>query len=177
MNIQKSELRKKCKKIRDGLETDLLSEIIIDNLFSLSQFKKTLNVFSYVSFGKEVSTERILALTDKNIFVPKIKNDNLIMCEYFGDNLVKNKFGILEPEFEHIAVPQKNDIIIIPALTADENFHRLGYGGGYYDKYLQNTIGVKIVLLYETLLVSSIPVEKHDVEFDILVTEKNVYIK
>ena len=177
MNIQKSELRKKCKKIRDGLDTDILSEKIIDNLLLLPQFQKTLNVFSYVSFGKEVATDRILALTDKNIFVPKIKNDNLVMCEYQCNNLVKNKFGILEPEFEKITEPQKNDIIIIPALAADKNFHRLGYGGGYYDKYLQNTICVKVVLLYETLLVSSIPAEKHDIQFDILVTDKNVYIK
>lgn len=173
----KQKLRKYCKSVRNGLDTDLLSKKIIDNLFSLDEFQKTLNVFSYISFGKEVDTTQILRLKEKNIFVPKLKKQEMIMCQYDENNLEKNKFGISEPRDERIQKPQKNDIIIIPALAVDREYNRLGYGGGYYDRYLKNTNSILIVLGYEKLIFNKIPTENHDIKFNILITENQVYDK
>lgn len=174
---EKQELRKYCKSVRDRLDTDFLSKKIIDNLFSLEEFQKTLNVFSYISFGKEVDISRVLNLKEKNIFVPKLKNQEMIMCEYGVKNLEKNKYGIWEPIEEKVQSPQKNDVIIIPALAADKNFNRLGYGGGYYDKYLNNTNGVFVALVYDELIFSQIPVEKFDIKCDYIISEQVVLKK
>ena len=168
---KKQELRKYCKSVRDSLDTDFLSKKIIENLFSLDEFQKTLNVFSYISFGKEVDTSRVLKLKDKNIFVPKLKNQEMIMCKYDEKNLEKNKYGILEPREEKIQKTQKNDVVIIPALAVDKSFNRLGYGGGYYDKYLYNTNSVFVVLVYSTFIFNQIPVEKFDIKCDYIVSE------
>lgn len=171
---EKQKLRQHCKNIRKNLDINSISKKIIDNLFFLDEFKKTLNVFSYISFGTEVDTKRILELKEKNIFVPKIKNEKIIMCKYDKSNLNKNKYGILEPINEEIKIPKKNDIIIVPALAADKNFSRLGYGSGYYDRYLKNTNSVLVILLPSALFLENIPIEKHDVKCDYIITEKEI---
>lgn len=175
--MNKTELRKIQKEKRANLNIDYLSDLIIDNFFVLTEFEKANNIFSYISFGNEVKTDRILKLNNKKIFVPKIIDLNMVMVEYNSENLIKNKYGILEPFSNIEKTPQKNDIIIVPALACDYSFNRLGYGGGYYDMYLKNTNSVKIALLPQKLLLNKIPVEEHDAKVDIIVTETSVYRK
>ncbi len=175
--MNKKDLRKIQKEKRSKLNIDYLSDLIIDNLFALSEFENANNIFSYISFGEEVRTNRILNLNNKKIFVPKICDKNMIMVEYDHKNLIKNKYGILEPFSNVEKIPQKKDIIIVPALACDFSFNRLGYGGGYYDRFLKNTNSVKIVLLPQNLMIKEIPVEEHDINVDIIVTESLVYRK
>lgn len=175
--MNKTELRKIQKEKRSNLNIDYLSDIIIDNLFTLHEFKSANNIFSYISFGEEVCTNRIFNLKNKKIFVPKINDKNMIMVEYDHKNLIKNKYGILEPFSNEEKISQKNDIIIVPALACDYSFNRLGYGGGFYDRFLKNTNSVKIVLLPQNLMINEIPVEEHDIKVDMIVTETSVYRK
>lgn len=175
--ITKSALRIIQKNKRKQLDVQNLSREIIQNLFEIKEFKAANSVFSYISFGSEINTNSILNISDKNIYVPKISNDNMLMCKYQPTELIPNKYGILEPKNCKEFFPQQNDIIIVPALAADKNFNRLGYGGGYYDKFLKNTNSIKIILLAEALFVPKIPIEKHDVSVDIIVTECTIYRK
>lgn len=174
--MYKQDLRKAQKEIRKNLNLDFLSEKIVNNLFKLNDYKNAKNVFTYISLENEINTNRILNDKTKNIFIPKIKEQSLIMTKYDKNNLSKNRFGILELLTNENILPQKKDIIIIPALACDKFFDRLGYGGGYYDRYLKNTNGIKVVLIPEALLIDEIPTEKHDVKVDIIVTENNFYI-
>lgn len=175
--MNKTELRKIQKEKRSNLKIDYLSDLIIDNFFALPEFKSANNIFSYISFGEEVRTNKILNLNNKKKFVPKISDKNMIMVEYDHKNLIKNKYGILEPLSNIEKTPQKNDIIIVPALACDFSFNRLGYGCGFYDRFLKNTNSVKIVLLPQYLMIAEIPVEEHDIKVDIIVTETSVYRK
>ena len=169
--LTKQEIRYKQKLIRNNLDIYNLSKKIIENLFKLDCFIFAKNIFTYISFGDEIDTSQILKIQDKKIFVPKIINNEMYMTEYTSNYLELNKYGILEPKNYVPVMPKEDDIIIIPALAVDKNFNRLGYGGGYYDKYLQYANGVKIVLLPEALFVEDLPIEKYDIPVDIIVTE------
>lgn len=173
--MNKFELRKILKDKRKTLDMENLSDLIIEKLFLLNEFILAKNVFTYISFGHEVDTNKILNLKSKNIFVPKIINDRIIMLKYDENHLLKNKFGILEPENSTEILPNEKDVIIVPALSCDKNFFRLGYGGGYYDKFLKNINSVKVALLPQELFVEKLPSENHDVSVDYIITEQNVF--
>lgn len=155
----------------------ILSEKILKNLFSLKEYQSALNIFTYISFEDEVDTQAILKDSSKNIYVPKIFDKNMFFTKYLPEKLVLNKFGIFEPEICNPVLPCETNVIIIPALAVDKKFNRLGYGGGYYDKYLQNVSCIKIVLIPEALLVLEINAESFDISCDIVITEKRIIKK
>lgn len=173
----KYELRKIHKKIRNELDIETISDLIVQNLFDLDCFMRAENIFSYISFGSEIKTDKILSLHDKNIFVPKLCGENMIMVPYEKDSLSENKFGIMEPMSDFSVLPQQNDIIIVPALCVDKNFNRLGYGGGYYDRFLKNLSAKKIVPISKKLITSEIETDVFDQKVDIIVTEEAVYFR
>ena len=170
----KKEIRLKNKKIRQGLDIQSISKRIAKNLFDSEEYIKAQNIFTYISKKSEISTEQILNDKNKNIFVPKITDNEMFFTKYDKTNLVKNKFGIYETTDNKSFVPKKNDVIIIPALAADLNFYRTGYGGGFYDKFLKNNNGIKIILLPEILLCENLPHESHDVSADMIITENRL---
>ena len=93
----------------------------------------------------------------------------------FKEPLVINKFGIPEPSTGKVKFP---DILLIPLLSFDKNLNRVGYGGGYYDRYIQRVKKRKKPLLvglaYLFQRVKKIPINKYDIELDFIVTEKNI---
>lgn len=165
------------KEKRKSLNMEKQSKEIINNLFTLQEFHQAKNIFTYIALKNEVSTNSILELIDKNIFVPKIHGQEIIMTKYTPLSLIKNKYGILEPEKITPTIPGEKDIIIIPALAVDKSFTRLGYGGGYYDRYLRDKKGIKIVLIPECLFLAELPVDEFDVCCDIVITEKKIIRK
>lgn len=172
--MNKSEIRIIQRSIRKSLPIDILSNKIIDNLIALPEFVRAKNIFTYISFGSEINTFRILNFSAKNIFVPKMIENSMIMVRYDKHSLIKNKYGIWEPKNVTPSFPSNDDIIIIPALACDTSFNRLGYGGGYYDKYLKNTNGVRVVLIPSKLLVTKLPVDIYDQKVDIIVAENKI---
>ena len=111
---------------------------------------------------------------NKKIFVPKIDGNDMFMTKYNQENLIKNKYGILEPAKCIPVTPTKNDIIIIPALACDLNFNRIGYGKGYYDKFLVKNKGIKILPIPSDLVSKDIPHDTNDVPVDIIITENSI---
>ena len=95
-----------------------------------------------------------------------------------GDDLVLNKFNILESIQEDKLLPQNFDLIILPLVGVDQNGNRLGYGGGYYDRalqYINNLEKPKIIGLgYQFQVMENIFGENHDVKFDLVFTEKDI---
>jgi len=178
MNIsideQKKIIREKCKTLWKNLNIKDLSKQIMNNLFSLDVFKNAESIFCYISFKNEIDTSQILDCEKKKIYVPKIDDNNMYMTEYMPQSLVKNKFGILEPKICNPVIPSKNDIIIVPALACDLNFFRIGYGKGYYDKYLKDKKVVKIIPLPSILIADNIPHDINDIPVDIIVTENSI---
>ena len=173
----KQELRKIAKQIRKTLDIESISKNIQKSLLSLPEYCDVKNIFTYHSFVDEISTLGFFKDKGKNWFVPKIHNDNLLACEYCSHALTKNKFGIKEPTTPIIETNSKIDMIILPALMADKKGNRLGYGRGFYDRFLNSLSHspLKILLIPEELLQEKIPCEEHDCTVDLIITQCNIY--
>jgi len=171
---QKHNLRCLNKEIRKALDIKSLSVSIIDRVFNTDEFKNAKSVFCYISFGHELDTSRILNYPDKNIFVPKIIGNEMLMTEYTPNDLEKSRFGILEPVNCSPVYPSIDDVIIVPALACDKNFYRIGYGGGFYDKFMKNSDALKILPVPSVFVKDDVPHDENDIRVDMIVTENFV---
>ena len=177
----KYELRLKYKMIREKVKDKELKSIKIKNkIFELDEYKKSKVMAIYKSFSTEVSTDEIIkqALIDNKIVcIPKIKNGNLRFYKITSieKDLIKNKFGIEEPkEIEENFIDKNSiDIAIVPGLCFDDENNRLGFGRGYYDKYLVDSKIFKIGIAFgeQVLKKSIIPTTENDIKMDKIITD------
>jgi len=144
------------------------SNIIKQNLFNNIDFNNINTVHIYLSKEKEVDTwniiEHILNNFDTKIIVPKINGDELEHYYFDKNNLVKNKYDIYEPIDGDLYEKDCFDLIIIPLLGINKRGYRIGYGKGYYDRFLSKYSGLKIGLSLEDPI--DFKEEKHDIKLD-----------
>lgn len=180
----KSDLRKCILEFRNTLDKnylDLLSDEIYKNLFSIDIFNNSSKFMLYSSFRNEVNTKKIikkLLENNKEVYLPiTIKEDkNIIPKRIFSlKDLKLGAYGILEPSIDSPSInPSLLDIVIVPGSVFDISGYRTGYGGGYYDKFLEKTDATRIGLSFSFQIVKSVFPEKHDKRMDFIVTEKNI---
>ena len=167
--ISKSELRKQLLNKRKNLNTKVLSNLICKKIIDLKQYKTAKNIFAYYPKTYEVDISPLFEDNEKNWFLPKVIGNEMTFIEYhLGDNLIKSEFGVSEPEGEKTLI--NPDLIIVPALSADKKGYRLGYGKGFYDRFLENQICPTISPVFAELLLNELPIEKHDIKIDIIVS-------
>ncbi len=171
----KQELRKFAKSLRKTLNVKEISAVVTETLFQLPEYINAGNIAAYYPYDSELDITPLFEDNHKNIYLPKInKKDNMVFCPYKrNDELSINKYGIAEPLSESIDT-SLIEVMILPALMADKQGYRLGYGKGYYDKFLNKSKfkGVKIVLIADNLLKDILPNDKNDIPVDIIITEK-----
>ena len=168
-------------EIRNSLpKKDILemSRKIQDNLFGLSQYANSRTVMFFVSFSSEVDTHGMIkeALKNKVVVVPKVLHHEIepsVIIDF--DNLIPGKFGILEP-IDLMKTAYKNiGLVLVPGIAFDREGHRIGYGFGYYDRFLAKVPkAIKIGLAFDFQIAGNIPKEAHDVPVDLVVTEERV---
>lgn len=178
----KNELRKKAKEIALDLDREYMKEAdekIIEKLRMRSEYQGAKNIFTYVGKSPEIDTSLFIkkAWEDgKNIAVPRCRdaeNMDAIIIKSF-EELKTASFGILEPEFnEDLIMPKEEiDLVIVPCASADKAGNRLGFGRGYYDRFLENLKAEKILLIREKQILSPIPMGKYDQKIEVVITEK-----
>lgn len=170
--LTKDELREKAKQIRSSLEIDKISEKIIETIRSIELYHFAKNIMIFYPLKDEINLLPLLE-DDKNFYLPKMQGDELVVCPYrSGDKLAESKFKTQEPLTEPVN-PEILDLIFVPALMVDKFFHRLGYGKGFYDRFLSNKSikAVKIVPIPNMLINDKIPYDEFDVQFDIILDE------
>ena len=182
VSIQKSALRKHLLEKRDATSAelrDIVSEKIHENLKKISSYTNSQNIACYFPIGSEVDTHDIMLNIleqGKNLLLPKIVNDNI---EFYIvpnlETLEKGSFEIMEPK-DNSQKAKKIDCILVPTVGISKLGYRLGYGRGYYDKFLSLTNTVKISLTYSKQMVKSIPNDLHDIKMNWIITEDD-YIK
>jgi len=155
---------------------------ILNNIKPLIEEIENEYIGTYISFRDELDTKKLnqyLLERELNLALPAIdfqtKEINFFMYQK-NTELIENKFSILEPKNKDKVIFPK--IILIPLLGYSKSGFRLGYGGGYYDKYLsKNGIGdvKKIGIAFSFQEVEEIPVEDHDERLDWILTEKHLY--
>jgi len=179
--VNKFQLRKKISKIRSKFvrkKIKVNSEAIIKLIEQKSPNRK---VGLYYPFGDELSTLELMdRLTKKNFIIslPIIKNKFEMSFHNWSPNepLKINRYGILEPFKGKRITPST---LIIPMLAFDSNLNRLGYGGGFYDRFIQKVekqnICVKIGLALSCQKINKVPIDKYDKKMDFIFTEKRIY--
>ena len=183
---EKKDLRKIILNKRNSIDNNTKEEMdreIFNKLINLDLYKEAKNIFIYLSFGSEIDTKPIIdrALEEgKEVYIPNVykinKEMRAIRLNTFED-LEKNSMGILEPkdDFNFIA-KEKIDLIIVPGAVFDFKGNRIGYGGGYYDRFLSNIKDKrnKIVLAYNLQIVDNIEAEEHDIKVDYIITNSRI---
>lgn len=184
-NNSKESIRKDLLDTRKNLsDSDVVekSRQIFQQLINLSDFQAAGHIHSYVSMAtqNEVDTREIIQFCidrGKKISVPKMEPDGELSHHTITsiEELKMNSWGVPEPSTFSAVKLSKIELIIVPMVAGDLKKNRIGYGKGYYDRFLKKVEAIKIGLLFECqLLGKTIPVNAYDVPLDILVTEKRV---
>lgn len=160
-------------------EKENLDRIIFNKLINSKEYIYSKHIFTYVNFNNEVDTYRIMqyALEDnKCVYVPKVisKQEGMKAVQIKSVNeLKKGMYGILEPvSLEFQVDEQVIDLVVVPGIAFDVTGGRVGYGGGFYDRFLKklNSNTVKLALAYDFQVIDKVPTESHDVLVDRIIT-------
>lgn len=184
--LEKQRLREEHLAAREALseqERSVLDNRITQKLLATSEYAEATTVLTYVSVSSEVSTRMFIecALRDgKTVAVPRCLPGHCL--EFVAitslEQLVAAPFNLLEPAKELPAVTEdqkNNSICIVPALLVDTKGYRLGYGAGFYDRFLSTYPGKKICLAYQqSLSRTTLPHTAFDVAVDVVITESEV---
>ena len=168
--MDKKTLRKYLKEKRKTLQIEALSEIIVQKLVQTDEYKQAKHVMIFYPLKDEINLLNLLNDKDKTFYLPKIEGNELLCCSYKnGEELCESCFKTKEPLTE----PSNKtilDLIIVPALAVDKNNYRLGYGGGFYDRFLKGVNAIKIICLPKEFILDTVYPEVHDIKIDNIIT-------
>ena len=183
-SAKKALLRRELRAVRNALGAEYrrnAEEKMISSLLSLLQFQNAKTVLTFYPVGSEPAILPIAeaALTlGKRVAFPLCHPEGPFMTFHSVDSLdalTNGSYGIPEPDGISPAVSELEDAIcIVPALAFDENGYRLGYGKGYYDRFLSSFDGVSVGLVFSSLLLCDLPRDEYDEKVDIIITEKEM---
>ncbi len=177
---RKKRLRAYMKQRRGENENRDVKEHLAVELFKstfLEGQKKNnhLKYFVYLSFSSEMPTDKLIELLlseRKKVYCPRIEKGEMKAVEY-GEDFTLSNYGIREPIGE--AYEGEIDVLIMPLLAVDEKGNRLGYGGGYYDRFLKlHKKAKRIAYCYDFQILNSVPCEALDEKVQSIVTDKRV---
>jgi 5-formyltetrahydrofolate cyclo-ligase len=182
---RKRELRKKMLAKRASEDPQSRTEAdrkILKTLVSLPAYEKANTVFCYVSTEGETDTLTLIedALRKgKRVCVPLCQSMGVMHAhEITGlHDLQSGKYDIPEPGPEcPLIPPEEIDLNIVPCVCVNPNGYRLGYGGGFYDRWLEKTEAPSVLICRESLISDEVPLEPHDRRTDILITDASVSV-
>jgi len=180
---RKTEIRSKFKKLRSNMTSEQknkLDEALTNNFISNSEYKSADILFAFVSKDIEVETKHIIthALSQgKKVAVPKCKTSDRLMDFYFinsFEDLTKGAYDIMEPDVDkcQLVTDFSSGVCMVPGLVYDREGYRLGFGKGYYDRFLTNFKGTTIGVCYSRCIVDELPRGYYDKPINLVITEK-----
>lgn len=160
----KSDYRLYAKELRKKLDIKALSKKFCEKIREDEHYLMAKHVMLFYPAEYEIDL-RDLFSDNKNFYLPKVNDDKIFVCP-LSEKFEKSKFNILEPCSEPVE-PDLLDMIVVPALMADKKGYRLGYGGGFYDRFLPECKNAfKLVVVPEKLFIDELPHEDFDVKVD-----------
>ena len=181
----KNQLRKKYLDLRKEMPTEKKTELdgkISTKLLNSVSYRHANTVLCYFSTDAEIDTHNIIltALKDgKKVALPRCIPEKLTMNFHYiesFDDLELTSMGIYEPK-ENLPIFDCNEslsICIIPAVVFDKGGYRIGYGRGYYDRFLNGFSGAQIGIIYSSCIEDKLPRGRYDCAVDVLITEKGI---
>ncbi len=180
ISVEKKNLRHEVIKRIESLSAEYIEEAdkkIYEKVINLKEYKEAKTIFCFVGVNREINTLRIInnALeSGKRVGVPRCISKGIMeVYEITGpSSLEEGKYGLLEPKKDcKLIKPEEIDFAIIPCVSSDREGFRLGYGGGYYDRYLVNSIFKAAVICREKILCKHIPHDDHDIKVNMVISE------
>lgn len=179
----KAELRGRYKKLRLQLSPEVKEELdqkILNRVMNLWQYREAGLILTYVSTPIEVNTRRLIEkslLAGKRVAVPRCVPGTREMEFYLIrsiEELSPGTFGVLEPSPEHSVLLEdfSKGLCIVPALSFDYQGYRLGYGKGYYDRFLARFGGSSVGLCYDNCMARNLPAGRYDRPVQLIVTQR-----
>lgn len=185
-NDEKNLIRKQMKQLRaDMTRTERFEKSmqIFEKLITVPEFKRADRIYTYVSMDNEIDTIMLIDYSlslEKRVFVPRVSGKDMEFYEISDiSELNPGYMGIYEPDINGKEPDySRTGFMCMPGLAFDKSYNRIGYGGGFYDRYLsvENKL-YKAALAYEAQLLESIPAQDGDVRPDMIVTEESIYRK
>ena len=162
----KNLLRQKFREARKKLDMQRISSLLCKELRGCEYYNSAKNVLIFYPLKYEVNTLELLN-DNKNFYLPRVKGKDLEICPFkSGDKLITSNLKIKEP-LSRAILPEQIDLAIVPALAIDCDNTRLGYGGGFYDRFLNKYKSIKsVVLIPKELTVKKLPAEPWDCKVD-----------
>ena len=181
MSDAKKELRREMLSVRRNMEKSVRKEYdekIYNNLMDDERIRGCGTFLVYASSPDEVDTRHFIESVlkeGKTVAVPKCVGKDMVFLKISSlSGLVKSRFGVDEPAGGEEITCSDGTVCIVPALRFDRNGHRLGWGGGFYDRFLPRYTGISIGICYEDNC-GSLPADEHDFPVDSVITENGNY--
>lgn len=179
----KSELRKELREKRHFLATNQYSnvagEAMVNRIIARDEFIKAKTVIMFYPVGDEANILSLFEISrrlEKKVAFPCSLDNGRMIFKYASDlsQLSLGAFNIPEPQGTALEPDAfaSTSLCIVPALAIDHNGHRIGYGGGYYDRFLAQYKGASIGITYDDLIIESIIPEDFDIPVDLIITER-----
>ena len=186
--VCKERLRKRVLAVRMGLDrgrAKVSGQAILDRVLGLEAYRRAKLVHTYVSSKEnEVDTRALIGTClaqGKRVAVPVVMPGTKTLAHALIDGLdqlVVGPWGLAQPDpaaAVWLHAEARIDLVVVPGLAFDRRGHRIGWGGGYYDRFLAQVQAVKIGLCYDALVLDCIPGAPHDVPVDLVVAETAIY--
>ena len=177
--MTKEELRKQMKAVRKAEEAkDRKSEIVFLSIINHPDYKEANTVALYNSMPDEVDTNDLIRYSLRNkevVLLPKVVGDQIVFVRiHKGTRYKSASFQIQEPMSEEV-YQGPIDLAVVPGIAFTSEGDRLGFGRGYYDRFLKGHPCKKIGICFDSQVVEEIPINENDVRMDTVITEKQVY--
>jgi 5-formyltetrahydrofolate cyclo-ligase len=185
--LDKKALRKELLIKRENLtEEEILkkSNLIANSIYNSKVYRDAKTIMTYISFKNEVYTHNIIKksiIENKKIVVPITipETKELKISQVLDFNELEiGYYNILTPkkEFLRYIDPKDIDLVLVPGVAFDKNGYRIGYGGGYYDRFLDKLRkdAIKIGLAFDLQLIDKVPKDNYDKSVDIIITENEI---
>lgn len=165
----KNFLRIKAKNIRKTLDINAISNNAVIQIRNNELYKNAKNILIFYPKNYEINLLPLLN-DDKNFYLPKICNDSINICPFKnGDNLSLSCFRTKEPCTNPVDT-KIIELAILPGLMADKENYRLGYGGGFYDRFLAKNKFIKTIMpVAKELIIKTLPHDENDVQADLII--------
>lgn len=178
----KKEIRQQILKLRREMAKDeiiSLSNKISDTVFCLSQYQEATHICFYMPINNEVDLVGLMTKSidiGKNVYLPRVYGESMEFYRYSKDTeLITGSFNILEPDCGEKLIPNNKTMVIMPGAVFSTNMDRIGYGGGFYDRYLSKYPQIfRLAVCYDFQILDEIPHEEFDIHPHMIISEARI---
>lgn len=180
---QKSELRNRCRALRKSLSAEKRARAslsICDQIENWLVFQQSKVILTYMPIKSEADITPLLRRhPHKQWVLPRIipeEDNHMVFHFYDSKNLIYHPFGMAEPAPDSPLIhPEEIELTLAPGLAFDRCGWRLGYGGGYFDRFLKKFNGASAGIVFHDLLLDEVPRSEHDIPMRWIVTERELF--